>query len=356
MYEVGLAKTFCTLTFVNAVTDQVAVRCLGKLLKLWRDQWGEFSLLWVAERQNDNKKYPGNIHFHLVLDREVDIKKENARWTRLQYNSGIVYNVDKAGQNFVLDPTYLSNDTIAKYVNPFDIDYIKTSQGLKNYLAGYVTKSIGDIFKCRVWHCSRSVSRLATEIMTSPDIHRDLLQAIPGYKNTYVYKKDVVNKKSGKVIRKAGDIILPIDSCNDYCSWVYIVNVEYCKQFTDLITEVNRGILNGIYDTTHEFIFYDYTGYSREFLSVKDMSYKMYKRIAHNYRDTDSRSRYDIETKNIDPETDFYQYAKGNKSVGYWAVYTHQPYINKLGQRYYNNKLFEPNKFLKETKNYSYAN
>lgn len=354
MYECGLAKTFITLTFVNAVSDPVAVRCLAKLLKLWRDQWGKFQFLWVAERQNDNKKYPGNIHFHLVLDREIDIKKENARWVRLQYNSGIVYKVEKSGLDFLLDPTYMSNDAVSKYVNPLDVDYIRTSNGLKMYLAGYVTKSIGDNFKCRVWHCSRGVSQLATEIMSSPDIHRDLLQCFPGEKNTYVYKKDVVNK-SGKVLRKAGEVVFPADKYNEHCSWVYIVNVEYCKQFTGLITKINRQIIDGKFVNSKQFLYYDYESYAREFLSLDDIGYKLYKQVVHSWANKDASNKFHIQARNLDLESDFYQYALANKSAGYFSVYTQQVYINKLGQRFYKGKLFDPDKFIQEIKQYNYA-
>lgn len=356
MYEAGLAKTFMTLTFVNAVSDPVAVRCLAKLFKLWRDQWGKFNFLWVAERQNENKKYPGNIHFHVVLDREIDIKKENARWVRLQYNSGITYQVEKGGLSFLLDPTYMSNESISKYVNPLDIDYIRSSHGLKMYLAGYVTKSIGDKFFSRFWHCSRLVSQLATEIMTAPDIHRDLLELIPGEKNTYVYKKNVVHKKTGRILKAAGEIVFPVDYVNQYCSWVYIVNVEYCKQFTGLITQVNREIIAGDYSGRLKFMYYNYDEYAKNFLSLDDIGYKLYKKITHAWSNKDASSESHIISRSIDLENDFYQYAKAKKERGYFSVYTRQPYINKLGQRYYNNKLFEPDKFISEFKKYSHAN
>lgn len=356
MYECGLAKTFVTLTFVNKVTDPVAVRCLAKLLKLWRDQWGKFSFLWVAERQNENKKYPGNIHFHLILDREVDIKKENARWVRLQYNSGIVYHVDKAGMSFILDPINMSNQVISQYVNPFDIVRIRSSQNLKSYLAGYVTKSIGDVFHSRVWHCSRLVSQLATEVLTNADVHRDLLVQIPGEKNTYVYKKDIVNK-SGKVLKKAGTIVFPIDNSNEYCSWVYIVNVEYCKRFTDQITQINKWIVAGEFqEGKRDFLYYDYESYAKEFFSIEDFGYKLYKKIAHNWQSLDASNDSHIDRRGLDFENDFYQYSKARKSRGYFAVYSQQPYINRLGQRFYNGKLFEANKFITEFKKYDYDN
>lgn len=234
MYEAGIAKTFVTLTFVNAVTDPVAVRCLAKLLKLWRDQWGKFNFLWVAERQNSNKKYPGNIHFHLVLDRIIDIKKENARWARLQYNSGIRYFVSQDGTDYLVDPTAMSNEAISKYLNPLDVDRIRSSQGLSNYLTAYVTKSVGDEFKCRIWHCSGEVSALFTSVMCGADMHREFIKQLPGSPNTFVYKKEVRDKR-GKIIRKVGDVILPVDNSNDHCSWVYIVNRKMQNSTMELL-------------------------------------------------------------------------------------------------------------------------
>jgi hypothetical protein len=355
MYEVGLAKTFVTLTFVNKVDDQTAVKCLGKILREWRKDWGEFNYLWVAERQNENKKHPGNIHFHLVLDRTINIKKENARWVRLQYNSGVVYQVEKAGLSFPLEPLRMSNEAIARYVNPLDVDYIRSSHGLKMYLAGYVTKSIGDIFHCLVWHSSRGVSKLATEVMVSPSVHRDMIEQIPGQKNTYVYTRDVINRK-GKVIRRAGDVILPKDQSNEFCSWVYIVNVEWAKVHTGLITELNREILAGKFDGELEVLYYDYEAYARAFFDLEDIGYKLYRKIAHSRDTMDAQFESDIKRRGLEFERDFYQYALAKRRRGYFAVYTDTPYINKIGQRFYRGKLFNPNEFVQQIKKYSYAN
>lgn len=356
MYEAGIAKAFVTLGFVNDCPDSLAVKILAKMLREWRKEWGKFNFLWVVERQEN-----GRPHFHLVLDRTVrkeDIKRYNARWVRMQYNSGIVYTAKAGpkkkyqGPDLVLDPTNLSPAVIASYVNPFDIEYIYSSSGLKSYLAGYVTKSIGEKFKCQTWHCSRGVSELFTEIMTSADVHRKLLESYPGCPNVYVYKKDVVNPKTGQVKRKAGDIVFPVDNTNEHCSWVYIVNVEQTKVFTSLITDLNKEVLAGDFIFDKKIIFYDYEQYARAFLHPNDYGYKLYKKVVHDWSAKDASNYYHIEQREIDMETDFYQYSKAMRGRGYFSVYSEQPYITDKGQRFYNGKYFNQYEFLKEINNH----
>lgn len=351
MYEAGIAKAFVTLGFVNDCTDKMAVQVLAKMLREWRKDWGQFNFLWVVERQEN-----GRPHFHLVLDRTItklDIKRYNARWVRLQYNSGIVYTARAGkkkkyqGPDLELNPLVMSPKQISEFVNPFDIDYIYSSNGLKSYLAGYVTKSIGEKFFCQTWHCSRGVSQLFTEVMTAPDVHRDLLKELPGSTNVYVYTKDVVDKK-GRVKKKAGTMVFPVDNCNEFCSWVYIYNVESCKKYTWIITALNKELLRGDFDFEKKIIFYDYEGYAREFLQPSDFGYKLYKKVVHNYEAGDAYSFRNIKERALSIEDNFYQYALAMRKRGYYSVYTDQPYITTRGQRFYGGKLFVPAEFIRE--------
>lgn len=358
MFEAGIARTFVTLGFVNDCSDALAVQVLAKMLREWRKEWGKFNFLWVIEHQEN-----GRPHFHLVLDRTItkgDIKRYNARWTRLQYNSGIVYYVKPGakkfeGQIYELNPLVISPAEIATFVNPFDIEYVNSSQGLRNYLAGYVTKSIGDIFKCQTWHCSRDVSKLFTEIMTSANTHRKLLEEFPGAPNVYVYKKDVVDKKTGKVKRYAGEMVFPKDYTNEFCSWVYIVNAEGVKCYTRLITELNREVLAGDFDVDKRIIYYDYERYAREFLEPYDFGYKLYKKIVHNYESGDAYGYKNINERKLNFENDFYQYGKAMRGRGYFSVYSEPVYITERGQRFYNGKYFNPDEFRKEVINHKKA-
>src|SRR5688572_23546759 len=58
--------TFVTLTFVNEVSDQLAVKVLGKFIDNMKKRSKSFQYLWVAERQEANKTFPDNIHFHMI--------------------------------------------------------------------------------------------------------------------------------------------------------------------------------------------------------------------------------------------------------------------------------------------------
>jgi len=186
------------------------------------------------------------------------------------------------------------------------------------------------------------------------DVHRDMLERVPGQKNTYIYSKDIYNKK-GKRIRKAGEILLPQDRYNEHCSWVYIVNAEWAKQHTGLITELNKEILQGKFDGQLEFKYYTYEQYAIDFLKPADYGYRLYKKTHHNWEAKDASHVTHIDKRKLDMEQDFYQFAKAHKGKKHLAVYCEQPYITVTGQRFYGDYYFNKHDFLKQIKNDHYA-
>lgn len=148
----GLYKklTFLTLTFVNEVTDELGVKVLARFLENIRKQDKKFEFLWVAERQNKNPTFKGNIHFHLITNKYWKIDKVWKYWLSLQKKHGII----PRNQNF--SPT-----------SAFDVKAIggNSVKSIGIYLTKYVTKN-NEAFKCQVWNCSKRISQLYTDFYT----------------------------------------------------------------------------------------------------------------------------------------------------------------------------------------------
>lgn len=143
--------TFVTLTFVNNVTDKIAVLILKKFLDNFKKRNKDFEYLWVAERQEKNKTFEGNIHFHLVTNKHWDIKKTWKYWIELQAKNNIV----PRDENF-------------RPASAFDVKSVssKNPRQLGTYLTKYISKSRAE-FDCQVWNCSQGISKLYTAFYTS---------------------------------------------------------------------------------------------------------------------------------------------------------------------------------------------
>lgn len=327
MYRVGIAKTFVTLTMVADCPDRVAVRCLQKLLKLWRERWGQFNYLWVAERQ-ENKR----IHFHLVLDRFIDVQAENRRWAVVQYESGVIYSYEYNKNLVPVDPARMTPKQFAKIANPLDVEKIDSVKSLATYLASYVTKKIGEQFECQVWNCSKGVSALFTERMISTQHHEEAIIAMPGAPNVYVHKKDYYNKK-GKLIHKAGDMVFPVDHSNERAAWVYFLNFNF-PVWMDELDEVNRLVIEGKFNGENV-CYYNYTEYAHRYQSLKYVGYKDYMQRYHHRNNCDAAYLKDITVRSIDPEIDFYQFGKAHRGRGLAAMYSDAPQFNYRKKRRY---------------------
>ena len=189
-------RTFLTLTFIDDVSDAVGVGILNKFLTVLRkEKTQELQYLWVAEHQELNRK---TIHFHILLNRRLPVKRYNALWVLQQYNAGLVgrkengevidkkeimqrYNHDMNSAFRKKDP-----DGIMAVLNPFHIEKAYNIDGLSFYLTKYITKQQkNDEFGCLNWHCSRRVSKLFTKEVVSPSTFSYLLS----FNNIKVDKK-----------------------------------------------------------------------------------------------------------------------------------------------------------------------
>ena len=145
--------TFVTLTFVNKVEEEEAVKILGKFLENVSKRSKDFQYLWVAEKQTENKLFENNIHFHVITNKYWKIDKWWKYWLELQAKHGI-----------------FPRDANFKPSSAFDVKAI-TGQNVKaiaNYLTYYVTKNEG-MFKCQIWNCSKKISWLKTNEYSTTD-------------------------------------------------------------------------------------------------------------------------------------------------------------------------------------------
>jgi hypothetical protein len=138
--------TFVTLTFVNQVDDRKAIEVLKCFLENAKKRNPKFEYIWVAEKQSKNKLFPNNIHFHIITNVFWDINRWWRYWISIQAKFGIV-----------------PRDNVKAGSSAFDVKKINSNnkKAIGNYIAGYLSKST-ETFDCRVWHCSRGVSKLYT--------------------------------------------------------------------------------------------------------------------------------------------------------------------------------------------------
>jgi hypothetical protein len=150
--------TFLTLTFVNAVSDELGIKVLAKFLENIKKQDKSFEFLWVAERQNNNQVFKGNIHFHLITNKYWKINKVWKYWLDLQKKHGI-----------------LPRDESFTPTSSFDVKAIasKSVKSIGIYLTKYVTKN-NEKFKCQVWNCSKKISALYTDFYTDFNFIKEL--------------------------------------------------------------------------------------------------------------------------------------------------------------------------------------
>jgi hypothetical protein len=187
----GYKKTFCTLTFINdPETDAVAVSVLNKFLTILRREHDNFQYLWVAERQTENND---RIHFHLIFNCRISIKRFNGLWVLQQYNAGITH--EKCTHAEI--QARFEAGTMQEVFNPVDVRKIVSIGHLAAYLTKYISKgnNTGG-FGCRVWHCSRGVSALITKQIVT----QECIEVAKSMENC------VVNKKTGEILREPAPV------------------------------------------------------------------------------------------------------------------------------------------------------
>lgn len=222
------SRILCTISFIQKIDDRSGVSILNKFFTAVREQYPGLHYLWVAERQ---LKTTNNIHFHIIMNKRIPIRKWNALLVLQQYNAGLV------GKNIYgetisraeIDQRY-KNDTIHKVFNPLDLKKITSIGGLSGYLTSYITKQPKDaIFDCNVWHCSRGVSKLFTRDTVGPRTFGSCL-TIDNY----------------KVDRKTGEMTKPQIIKEAFYIMAYIHNKEFALQYLRALEQANKWIMGGM--------------------------------------------------------------------------------------------------------------
>lgn len=149
--------TFVTLTFVNKVEDEKAVKILKRFLDNAGKRLKDFQYLWVAEKQTGNKTFANNIHFHLITNQYWKVQKWCKYWVELQERHGII-----------------RRDTSTIPGSAFDVRAVTGNnvKAIGNYLTSYISKNETQI-KCQIWNCSKKVSWLKTNLYSD---HKFLLK------------------------------------------------------------------------------------------------------------------------------------------------------------------------------------
>lgn len=227
----GKKQTFVTLTFINDVTDADGIKILGNYLNTLRKIHGKFQYWRVSERQEN-----GRIHFHLIFNMFLAVRKYNALWITTQYNAGLQAPdiTREMIDNWITEDneTPWKKSVLQKHLNPFDAKKIQHIYGLNYYLTKYVTKNKNKGFGCSAWHCSRGVSRL----FTKKTVSRSFIQAA------------AMPMHNSRLDKKTGEIIQPRPVVGRFHQLFYINNRLYFLPEMAHLEEINRYIINGNLD------------------------------------------------------------------------------------------------------------
>lgn len=229
--------TLCTLTLVNDCEDTKAVKMLNKFLTATKKQIGAYNYVWVAERQQN-----GRIHFHMVIDRRLDINYINSLWIIQQYNSGVMH--QEANSKLMLE-TGLTFKQLHKqgdkgyklahkFLNPVDIVKVNSIDGVSAYLTNYVIKNETKM-SCAIWHCNRNVSKLFTKQLISKN----------AFDKTSDGKLNQITSRKGKVYEAKTFV-------HQYGMINTIYNKKYFNTFLKEMNLLNSWILQTDYSAKNK--------------------------------------------------------------------------------------------------------
>lgn len=173
--------SFVTLTFLNKVTDEQAIKIHRKFMDNAKKRSKDFQYVWVAERQTKNDEFKGNVHFHMITNKYWDIEKWWDYWINLQKKNGIKPRNEEFQPSSAFDVKQLNSNNI---------------RSIASYVTKYVTKNKAK-FKCQVWNCSKRVSELYTDFYTTTEFTDQLerMNAVVKELSNTDRKSPVVNVK-----------------------------------------------------------------------------------------------------------------------------------------------------------------
>ena len=232
----GNRKTFVTLTFINEVTDAIAIRILNKFLTALRSEFSNLHYVRISERQDN-----GRIHFHLIINKFLPVIAFNRLWILQQYNAGIElpgvprsefmwrYEESLERERLETFSTKTNPDPVQELNNSFDVKKIRNINGLSYYLTKYITKNKNEGFGCSSWHCSRAVSKLFIKTLVS--------------RSTFAAASSSVNSRLDK---KTGEIIKTPVVVGKYHCLYYIENKPFFLPEMSELETINKWIVDGM--------------------------------------------------------------------------------------------------------------
>lgn len=159
--DLSLKFSFVTLTISSEMDKNINYSMLLKrLIETLEYRYGKFNYVWRIEFQLN-----GNLHFHLILDIEVDWKIVRSQWNKLQkihvdryamkmrskYRHGYYFDssmLDKNSNVVSEEVQYsrFSKGNRANWRNPnsTDVKIVDDSSSISSYVAKYVSKSDAD--------------------------------------------------------------------------------------------------------------------------------------------------------------------------------------------------------------------
>ena len=282
--------TFLTLTFIAKVEHKLAQRVLQNFLSQVRLTKGNFEYVAVAEPQEENTEFPDNIHYHLIINKRLDVTRFNSLWVYEQYNAGLKgysrqehryieqEEINKRHWRLLrLIEQFKNAQTnkerkeikadielhkIGKLFNPFQIRKIKTITGLGIYLTKYVTKNNAE-FQVRVWSCSRRVSKLFTGQLCG----WSMMQLAQSKFNMYV------DKKTGELFEPRCITNRDAPGQEDkpvFVVIVYLRNKNFFAKYLSKLRQVNKWIMNeGFIPDGDSLMRLNYTDYLQHYHHIR---------------------------------------------------------------------------------------
>lgn len=143
---------FYSVSFPAGMSVDNIYKAWNKFLTNCRKYYGLNNYLWVAEYQKN-----GTLHYHLLTNDFMQIRKVNASMATVLYNQG-----------------ELTEDKRLKY-NGVDVRRVNgNKQKVISYITKYVSKQEENVYTRRPWFCTRSISAL----MTAKNLTNDELDAV----------------------------------------------------------------------------------------------------------------------------------------------------------------------------------
>jgi len=170
--KAGIKFVFITLTlpaYQNHTDQEIKHRALRPFLQQLQRIHRVRNYLWVAEPQK-----AGNIHFHIIVDREIDHRKLRKLWNGYMQDLGYIQDYRDGQLHFHRDGFQVRSELLEKWSygaqveaymrgtkenwsnpNTTDIHKINHIKNLPAYMTKYITKSNGSRpIDGRLWGCS----------------------------------------------------------------------------------------------------------------------------------------------------------------------------------------------------------